>query len=222
MTQDLNLHQSLAQAFSLGELDQLCADLGIDPESIQYRERGKETYAMWLVIYLQQNNQLSRLVGRCAQLRPDVLWATLSVPPVPSARADDRLARAERKIDEGRQKVQQWGERISQSGWDEQAWHLLGFALQLTHEAVEIDPDYQRAWTLMADVYHRIGKEELAKKCLGKSYALATPGPNHPGRFYRDVERNIRSGYPFNSAGRLTRQLPPSWFEAKYQRYWTL
>jgi len=136
--------------------------------------------------------------------------------------ADEKRARAERKTDEGRQKVQEWGQRISQWGWDEQAWHLLGFALQFTHEAIEVDPDYQRAWTLMADIYHRIGKNELATKCLNKSYHLATPGPNFPGRFYKDVEKNIRSGYPFNSLGRLKRQQPPVWFENKYQKYWTL
>ena len=136
--------------------------------------------------------------------------------------ADERRARAERKADEGRQKVQEWGQRIGQLGWDEQDWHLLGFALQFTHEAVEVDPDYQRAWTLMADVYHRIGKEELAKKCLKKSYSLAGPGPNFPGRFYKQVEKNIKSGYPFNSAGGLKRQSPPTWFETKYQRYWTI
>jgi tetratricopeptide (TPR) repeat protein len=135
---------------------------------------------------------------------------------------DERRARAERKTDEGRKKVQEWGERINQFGWGEQAWHLLGFALQFTHEAVEVDPDYQRAWTLMADVYHRIGKEELARKCLKKSYSLAGPGPNFPGRFYKQVDKNIKSGYPFNSAGRLQRQSPPTWFEAKYQRYWTI
>jgi len=124
--------------------------------------------------------------------------------------------------DEGRHKVQEWGQRISQLGWDEQAWHLLGFALQFTHEAVEVDPDYQRAWTLMADIYHRIGKAELAKKCLKKSHSLAKPRPNFPDRFYGDIEKNIRSGYPFNDAGGLKCQPLPSWFEEKYKKYWTL
>jgi len=135
---------------------------------------------------------------------------------------DDRQGRAERKTDEGRRKVQEWGERMSLSGWDDQAWHLLGFALQFVHEAVEIDSYYQRAWTLMADIYHRIGKEELAKECLKKSYSLAKLGPNFPGRFFKDVERNIESGYPFNNVGRLKRQSPPTWFINKYQRYWKL
>lgn len=92
--------------------------------------------------------------------------------------ADDRRARAERKIDEAQTRVQEWGQRISTFGWDRQAWDFLGFALQRTHEAIEIDPNYQRAWTLLADIYHRIGKIELAKQCLGKSYSLAEPGPN--------------------------------------------
>lgn len=136
--------------------------------------------------------------------------------------SDDRRARAERKIDEGRKKVQEWGDEMSRSGWVRQAWHLLGHALQCTHEAVDIDPDYRRAWTLMADVYHRIGKIELAKKCMEKSYELAKLEGKDPGDFYRKVEKNIRSGYPFNSTGGLTRQSPPPWFEAKYQKYWTL
>jgi hypothetical protein len=136
--------------------------------------------------------------------------------------ASDQLARAERKTDEARQKVREWGQRINQVGWDEQAWHLLGFALQFAHEAIEVKPDYQRAWTLLADVYHRIGKDDLAKKCLRKSYSLASPGPNFPGRFYKEVDNNIHSGFPFNSSGGLKRQSTPAWFEEKYKKYWSL
>jgi tetratricopeptide (TPR) repeat protein len=127
---------------------------------------------------------------------------------------------ADRKVDEARQKVQQWGERIVREElWD---WHLLGEALQLAHEAIENDSNHQRAWTFLADAYHRIGKTELAVQCLRKSKSLAPPSPNFPGRFYRDVEENIRSGYPFNAVGGLTRQPPPQWFIDKYQKYWSL
>ena len=136
--------------------------------------------------------------------------------------ADDRKTRSERKTDEGRKAVQEWGKNVNPSGWGQQAWHDLGFALQSAHEALEIDPNYQRAWTLLADIYHRIGRADLAKKCLEKSYSLATPGPNHPGRFYKQVKSNIESGYPFNRSGGLVRESPPLWFEEKYQRYWTL
>ncbi len=126
---------------------------------------------------------------------------------------------ADRKIDEARKKVQEWGERMVGGQWD---WHLLGQALQLAHEALENDGNYQRAWTLLADIYHRIGKTELALVCLKRSKALASPGPNFPGRFYKEVEYNITSGYPYNSAGGLQRQSPPQWFEEKYQRYWNV
>ena len=126
---------------------------------------------------------------------------------------------ADRKVDEARKKVQQWGERMVEGQWD---WHLLGAALQLAHEAIENDRNYQRAWTLLADLYHRVGKRELALECLKKSKSLATPGPNSPGRFYNEVEYNITYDYPYNAAGGLKFQSPPPWFEEKYQRYWSL
>jgi hypothetical protein len=127
---------------------------------------------------------------------------------------------ADRKVDKARLKVQQWRERIVRDElWD---WHLLGEALQLAHEAIENDPNYQRAWAFLADVYHRIGKTELAEQCLSKSKSLAPPSPSFPGRLHRDVEENIRSGYPFNASGGLNRESPPEWFIDKYQKYWSL
>lgn len=120
---------------------------------------------------------------------------------------------ADKKTDDAREKVRQWGDRITHVGWDEQAWHLLGHALQFAHEAIENDPEYQRPWTLLADIYCRIGKEKLARECLKRSYKLATPGPYHPGRFYREVERRIEGGCT---------QAVPQWFEEKHARYWVL
>jgi hypothetical protein len=132
--------------------------------------------------------------------------------------ASNRIA-ADQKVDEAREKVRQWGAQITHGSWD---WHLLGHALQYAHEAIENDTTYQRPWTILADIYHRIGKIDLARKCLKKSYGLATPGPNFPGRFYQEVERNLTTGYPFNSAGGLSRETPPSWFEERYERYWVI
>jgi len=66
---------------------------------------------------------------------------------------------ADRKIDDARDKVRQWGDRVTHVGWDEQAWHLLGHALQFAHEAIENDAEYQRPWKLLADIQCRIGKE---------------------------------------------------------------
>jgi len=126
---------------------------------------------------------------------------------------------SEKKVEEAREKVRQWGTGISRGQWD---WHALGHTLQCAHEAIESDPQYQRPWTILADIYHRIGKKDLAKECLRKSYSLATPGPRFPGGFYKEVQGNISSGYPFNRAGGVRRESPPSWFEEKYQRYWTI
>jgi len=132
--------------------------------------------------------------------------------------ASNRIV-ADQKVDDAREKIRQWGAQIARGNWD---WHLLGHAVQYAHEAIENDPAYQRPWTILADIYHRIGKIDLARKCLKKSYSLATPGPNFPGRFYREVERNLTTGYPFNSFGGISRETPPSWFEERYERYWVI
>lgn len=123
------------------------------------------------------------------------------------------------RVEYARAKVQDWGRAAARGTWD---WHSLGQALQLTHEAIELSPAYQRPWTLLADIYHRIGRKELAETCLQRSFRLATPGPNHPGRFYREVRDHLRSGYPFNAGGGLKRQQAPDWFVRKYQRYWSI
>ncbi len=76
----INLRHALAEAFSLDEMDVLCADLGIDPERIPYRERGKEIKANWIVIFLQKHNDLARLIEYCSRQRPAMDWANLPVP----------------------------------------------------------------------------------------------------------------------------------------------
>ncbi|ETX00160.1 tetratricopeptide repeat protein [Candidatus Entotheonella palauensis] len=135
---------------------------------------------------------------------------------------DDGTLSAERKVDEAREKVRQWGQHISNRGWDDQAWHDLGAALQFAHEAIESDHTYQRAWTILADIYHRIGKKDIALTCLQRSKELATPGPNFPGRFWKSVHHNITTGYPFNATGSLSRDQAPNWFEERFKRYWTI
>jgi hypothetical protein len=144
----------------------------------------------------------------------------INLPPPPTPFPSKAFA--DQKVDAARAKVQDWGARVASLGWDDHAWHLLGHALRLAHEAITYDRDYQRPWTLLADIYHRIGKKELARQSLATSYRLAAPGDNHPGDFYREVATNISSGYPFNDAGGLIRSPPPAWFENRYQRYWTL
>ena len=129
------------------------------------------------------------------------------------------LQQADLKVDASRAKVQEWGATMNAGTFD---WHPLGHALQLAHEAIEAERQYQRPWTLLADIYHRIGKPDLAKRCLARSYELATPGPNHPGRFYASVAENIRTGYPYNASGGVVLQEMPDWFKSKYQRYWVI
>lgn len=126
---------------------------------------------------------------------------------------------ADAKVDAARVKIQAWGDAITRGIWD---WHLLGHSLQLTHEAVDLAPEYQRPWTLLADTYHRMDMPDLARRCLARSYDLAKPGPYHPGRFYSEVQDHLRTDYPFDSRGGLTRQTPPDFFVAKYRRYWSI
>lgn len=130
--------------------------------------------------------------------------------PSPFALSPSRVL-ADQKTDKAREKVRKWGERIARKQqWD---WHLLGQALQYAHEAIESDASYQRPWTLLADIYCLLGEKQLAVECLRKSYGLATPGPHHPGQFYRKVEERIRQGCS---------QTAPHEFREKYRRYWKL
>ena len=134
--------------------------------------------------------------------------------------SNDDLNRAERKVDAAREKVREWGRAVrAGKPWDMQAWHYLGDALQLANEALEIDGKYQRAWTILADVHHRIGNGELAKECLRRSKSLATQGPNYPGRFWKEVSGHISTGYPFDRNGGVRRESAPNWFEDKFSRY---
>lgn len=76
------LRQALADAFSIAELNELCVDLGIDPESIPGRMTSKVVYATQIVIHFQQRHSLPQLVKHCAELRPQVAWLSLQVPAI--------------------------------------------------------------------------------------------------------------------------------------------
>jgi hypothetical protein len=159
----------------------------------------------------EQISSLTELIGL-----PDKAASLMMVLPTDIATVELRRLQDD-KVDRGRQSVQQWGATLAhEQRWD---WHSLGHALVFAHEALELDRDYQRPWTLLADVYHRLGRTPLAKMCLARSRTLATPGPNWPGRFWKGVDSNLRTGYPFNAAGGLHRQQPPDWFIEKYERY---
>ena len=130
----------------------------------------------------------------------------------------------DRKIDAGREKMREWGKWVGKSRagqWSEE-WFCLKDALKYGHEAVEYDPTYTRGWTFLASVYQRIGQEELlAKQCLARSYEIALQSGRSPGDFYNEVDKHIRTGYPFAPTGSLTRQPLPPGFKDVYQPYWT-
>ena len=76
---DAALQSTLAKHFSLEELKLLCFDIGIDPETVPYFERGKDIYACCIVEICRKQNLLLALLARCAEARPEVPWSTLPV-----------------------------------------------------------------------------------------------------------------------------------------------
>jgi predicted nucleotide-binding protein len=115
------------------------------------------------------------------------------------------------KVDAAQHEVHEWGAEIARGRWD---WHRLGRALELCREAIRENANYQRAWTLLGNIYHLIGRRDLAEEALRRSYDLAGPGPNRPGNFHKQVQGRVESGEPFDVL--LTRQDPPAWFLEKY------
>jgi uncharacterized protein (DUF2267 family) len=73
------LREALAVSFNFSELEILCVDLGVNPESVPQRDEGIETWAMELVAYFHRRNRLNDLVARCAKDRPQVPWGQLAV-----------------------------------------------------------------------------------------------------------------------------------------------
>jgi len=142
-----------------------------------------------------------------------------SIGVIPPYATPDQSNR-EIQLDRAKVKIQQWEEHlVRENEWN---WHILGTALQIAYKTTEEAPNYQQAWTTLADIYHRIGKRELAEQCLKKSEALINSVSDTSVRAHKEVQINIDTGYPFNKEGGLQRQLPPLWFEEKYQSYWTL
>lgn len=118
--------------------------------------------------------------------------------------------------EQGRSKVQAWGERSSRTGeWD---WHLLGQAIEYYVDAIKYDPTHQHPWTNLAYVFHLAGVHHRANQCMKKSFQLAASGPNHPGRNYKNVKRAIENDSNL-SGGRLQRPELPKWFRDKYGKF---
>lgn len=112
----------------------------------------------------------------------------------------------------GREEVREWGKKAARGEW---GWHNLGNALEDYLDAIRYDPQHQHPWTNIAYVYHLIGERDLAELCMERSYSLAGPGPNHPGRNYKNVRAAIDNnvsltGYTFH------RPEAPDWFRKKY------
>ena len=67
--------QNLVSAFSMGELETLCSDLGVDPELIGGKDQGKEHWADQIILYFEQSGRIEQFVARLNALRPNVGWA---------------------------------------------------------------------------------------------------------------------------------------------------
>ncbi len=69
------LRQSLVEYFSLDELDTLCYDLGVDPDSVPERDSDKPTRVREIVTYFEDRGRLADLIALCAKGRPNVPWS---------------------------------------------------------------------------------------------------------------------------------------------------
>ena len=129
----------------------------------------------------------------------------------------DKFLISERVSDDykerGRNEVREWGKKMVSGHWD---WYNLGNALEDYLDAIKNNPYNQHAWTNIAYVYHLIGNTEIAEMCLSKSYKLAKPGPNHPGRNYKNVELAIKNK-SYLSGGNINIPVTPYWFKEKYK-----
>jgi tetratricopeptide (TPR) repeat protein len=117
--------------------------------------------------------------------------------------------------DRGREEVREFGKKAVRSQWD---WYNLGNALEDYLDAIKYDPEHQHPWTNIAYVYYLIGEFEMAEKCMERSYALAGPGPNHPGRNWKNVRRAMDRGVSLGE-GPIHRPTIPDWFQNKYRDF---
>lgn len=68
----VELRQNVARYFEDEELRTLCFDLEVDYASLP--SEGKEAKARELVAYLDRRGRIADLIGKCAQLRPNIAW----------------------------------------------------------------------------------------------------------------------------------------------------
>lgn len=81
------LRQAISQSFSIEELEMLCADLGIDPESIPGRDSGKDYWITQILAHFQRRDQMPALLAALKERRLDVAWdvPAQDTPAAPAA-----------------------------------------------------------------------------------------------------------------------------------------
>ncbi len=81
------LRKAIGQSFSIEELEILCADLGIDPESIPGRDSGKDYWITQILAHFQRREQMPALLAALKERRPDVAWdvPAQDTPAAPAA-----------------------------------------------------------------------------------------------------------------------------------------
>jgi Effector-associated domain 7/GRAM domain len=68
----VELRKKIATHFSDDEIKTLCFDLGIEYENLA--GDGREAKARELVIHCERTGRIPRLVDKCQELRPNVIW----------------------------------------------------------------------------------------------------------------------------------------------------
>lgn len=66
--------QQLSDAFTLAELEVLCADLGVDAELIGGQDRGKAWWIDNLILYFEQAGRVADLLAALRERRPRAIW----------------------------------------------------------------------------------------------------------------------------------------------------
>ncbi len=67
--------QQLSDAFTLAELEVLCADLSVDAELIGGQDRGKAWWIDNLILYFEQAGRMADLLAGLRERRPRAVWA---------------------------------------------------------------------------------------------------------------------------------------------------
>lgn len=88
------LRDNLAKAFSLDEIETLCADLSIDFEDLG--GEGKRGKARELIDYLDRRGRLNELVNLCEAQRPNVSWRATLLPTMSKGQTDSPARQAAR------------------------------------------------------------------------------------------------------------------------------